>query len=120
MAEGKQKSERAFGGFSIVAILLIVCICLVAYITIPHIFRAGTKPHYNSCITNLRRIEDAKQQWALDLDKRASDTPAWDDIKRYYGHGNDPQPVCPGGGIYTLGAVSSFPSCSIPGHILKQ
>jgi hypothetical protein len=29
-------------------------------------------------------------------------------------------PVCPAGGIYTIGAVSNAPACSIPGHKLPQ
>jgi DNA repair exonuclease SbcCD ATPase subunit len=72
-----------------------------------------------ACINNLRLIDAAKQQWALENKKQAADIPAMEDLKPYLGHGpNGDLPTCPDGGVYTVGAVSEKPTCSIPGHAL--
>jgi RNA polymerase sigma factor (sigma-70 family) len=73
----------------------------------------------NACINNLRLIDSAKQQWALEHNKTGEDTPTWDDIKPYLGRGaNGEIPVCPDGGVYTIGKVGEKPTCSIPSHVL--
>ncbi len=70
------------------------------------------------CINNLREIYSAKAQWALELNKTATDTPTEQDLLSYL-PGNV-FPVCPSGGTYTIGAVGNPPTCSIPGHVLPQ
>jgi len=72
-----------------------------------------------TCINNLRLIDGAKQQWALEKNKTANDTPQPQDLLPYIGR-NGVFPQCPGGGRYTLNAVSIAPTCSIPGHTLTQ
>lgn len=73
----------------------------------------------NACINNLRLIDSAKQQWALEYKKTATDVPTWDDLRPYLGHGpNGELPTCPGGGTYTIGAVNEKPQCSVQGHAL--
>ena len=73
----------------------------------------------NACINNLRQIDAAKQEWALEKGK-ANGTPVTeDDIKPYLkldASGNIPK--CPAGGKYTIGKVGELPTCSIPGHAL--
>jgi chromosome segregation ATPase len=71
----------------------------------------------NVCIANLRQIDAAKQQWALENNKTASAVPAAQDLLPYFPNGF---PVCPSGGTYTIGAVGVLPTCSIPGHTLSQ
>jgi hypothetical protein len=73
----------------------------------------------NACINNLRLIDAAKGQWALEYHKQNSDTPTMEEIRPYVGRGfNSEVPVCPDGGVYTLGKVGEKPTCSIPGHVL--
>jgi hypothetical protein len=72
----------------------------------------------NECINNLRLIDGAKQQWALELGKRAADTPIWSDLQPYFGRGpNGAIPKCPSGGTYTIGTIGTRPECSIAGHV---
>jgi len=88
--------------------------------------RAGAKTPVNPnapspeqiCINNLRMIDGAKQQWALEKHKSGGAllTPA--DLAPYL-KGNA-LPTCPAGGIYTLNPVSVPPICSIPGHTLSK
>lgn len=72
-----------------------------------------------ACINNLRIIDGAKQQWALEKNKTANDIPQPVDILPYIPNANGQFPQCPGGGRYTLNAVSKAPTCSIPGHALQ-
>ncbi|HEX3720364.1 MAG TPA: hypothetical protein VH595_20625 [Verrucomicrobiae bacterium] len=74
----------------------------------------------NACINNLRLIDAAKQQWALEFRKQATDTPAMSDLQPYLGRGpNGELPACPDGGVYTIGTVGDKPTCSNPGHVLQ-
>lgn len=72
----------------------------------------------NQCISNLREIQAAKQQWASDNDKPANAVPTEQDLLPYFKNGVFP--VCPSGGTYTIGAVDEAPTCSVPGHVLPQ
>jgi len=73
----------------------------------------------NACINNLRLFDAAKQQWALEFKKQATDIPTMADLQPYLGHGsNGEMPSCPDGGVYTIGTIAEKPVCSIPGHVL--
>lgn len=69
----------------------------------------------NACINQLRIIDSAKQQWALENNKPANAVPTEAEIAAYL---KGKMPVCPGGGKYTLGEVDVVPTCSLPGHAL--
>jgi chromosome segregation ATPase len=69
------------------------------------------------CITNLRRLSNAKQQWAADHGKTADAVPSAQDLAPYF---NNTLPACPTGGAYTLNAVNQDPTCSIAGHALPK
>jgi hypothetical protein len=69
----------------------------------------------NVCLNNLRQIDGAKEQWALENHKTENDTPSWDDIRVYLGRGDKGEIlVCPNGGRYILGRVGELPRCSLP------
>jgi chromosome segregation ATPase len=72
----------------------------------------------NACINNLRQIDAAKQQWALENDKTADAVPSAQDLLPYLS--NLVFPVCFSGGTYTINAVGVPPTCSVPGHVLPQ
>jgi regulator of replication initiation timing len=79
---------------------------------------AATAAQLNTCINNLRLIEAAKQQWALDNSKTDDDIPNALELLPYFQ--NDVFPTCPAGGTYTINAVGVLPTCSVPGHVLPQ
>jgi hypothetical protein len=87
-------------------------------IAIPNFVKARDTSMMNACINNLRQIEAAKQQWALESGKKTGDVPVAQDLKPYFKNGIFP--TCPAGGTYTIGAVSNAPTCSIPGHKLPE
>ena len=70
----------------------------------------------NSCINNLRQIDGAKQQWALEYNKPDAAIPTISDLLPYLR--DNVFPVCPAGGTYSINAVGMNPTCSIPGHVL--
>ena len=74
----------------------------------------------NACINNLRQLDAAKNQWALEKGKTTGAAATEADIKPYIkldAAGNLPK--CPAGGKYTIGKVGENPVCSIPGHALQ-
>lgn len=70
----------------------------------------------NACINNLRQIDAAKLQWALEKNKPAEAVPTAQNLLPYFRDGIFP--VCPAGGIYSLNAAAEEPACSLPGHAL--
>jgi hypothetical protein len=94
----------------------VVMIPLLAAIAVPNFIHARDISMENACINNLRQIDAAKKEWALENGKSGGDVPTAADLKPYFKDGKFP--TCPAGGIYTIGAVSNAPTCSIPGHAL--
>jgi DNA repair exonuclease SbcCD ATPase subunit len=72
----------------------------------------------NMCINNLRQLDGAKQQWALEHGKTADAIPNPQDLAPYLK--DNVLPLCPAGGLYTLNAVNQPPVCSTPGHALPK
>jgi regulator of replication initiation timing len=75
---------------------------------------AAAAANRNTCLENLRLIDAAKQVWALDNSKDLKDVPTAQDLASYL-KGNA-MPLCPSGGIYTIGAMDEAPSCSVHGR----
>lgn len=74
--------------------------------------------HRNACINNLRQIDGAKQQWALEKNKSGDDLPTVEDLLPYLKDGVFP--TCPDGGTYSINDVDAVPTCTIQGHVLPQ
>ncbi len=87
---------------------------MLAAIAIPNFVKARATSQQNACINNLRQLDAAKNQWALEKGKTATDVPTKEDLLPYLGK----WPACPQGGTYTINAVGEPPTCSIPNHAL--
>ena len=72
--------------------------------------------HRNTCINNLRQLDAAKQQWALEKGKSGEDIPRPQDLLPYLKDGVFP--ACPDGGRYVIHSVDELPTCSVRGHVL--
>jgi len=108
----KMKKVRK-AGFTLVEIMIVVAIIgLLAAIAIPNFVRARTTAQMNACINNLRQIDGAIQQFALEQKKNTGDSVAEADVLPYLKN----SVVCPSGGTtfadsYTLNTVADVPLC---------
>ena len=108
-------------GFTLVEIMIVVAIIgLLAAIAIPNFNRAREAAQATTCISNLRIIDSAKSQWALENHKQNTDTPGDTDIQPYIGRTSSGElPVCPVDSAqtfdtsYTVNNVSTKPVCNI-------
>lgn len=69
----------------------------------------------NGCINNLRQLDGAVQQWAVEQKKLSSEKVTFNDITPYLRQ----TPSCPLNGKYTVGpTAANVPTCTIAGHAL--
>ena len=70
-----QIKTNAKAGFTLVEIMIVVAIIgLLAAIAIPNFVKARENAQLNSIFNNLRIIEGAKDQWAIENKKGSGDT----------------------------------------------
>jgi prepilin-type N-terminal cleavage/methylation domain-containing protein len=113
-------------GFTLVEIMIVVAIIgLLAAIAIPNFVKARATAQANGCINNLRQIDAAAQEFALERGKKTGDAISYpSDLTPYIKlNANGSIPPCPAGGTYADATVGASPSCSLsstvtPAHIL--
>jgi prepilin-type N-terminal cleavage/methylation domain-containing protein len=110
--------KKKNAGFTLIEIMIVVLIiAILLAIAIPNFLRARETSRAKSCQANMRQIETAKEQWAMDNKKGATDTPLAGDLVDAYMRGTPGElPKCPSGGggsDYNVGDMSTRPTCGI-------
>jgi len=108
MAEAK-KNDRFFG-LPVILLLgaLVIGIPLVLLMTRPE----NEHPHLvGGIVNNLRLLEGAKEQWALENKKDPGATPTLADVAPYLKNGVMPSPVA--GETYLLNPVGTRPTAKL-------
>ena len=108
-------------GFTLVEIMIVVAIIgLLAAIAIPNFLRARSTSQQNACINNLRQIDGATQQWALETGQIPTANVTAANIQPYLGRGTGGElPYCPLSSAhsfnasYALGTVGTKPTCNL-------
>ncbi len=118
------KKNKNKQGFTLLEIMIVVAIIgLLATIAIPAFMTARTKSQSNVCISALRQISSAKEQWALTTFKRDgyviedADRQGVDGIDSFIKGG---EPSCPADGTIIYQPVGTNPTCDKDGHVLAH
>ena len=94
--------------------IVVLIIGILLAIAVPNFIKARDTSRTKTCIANLKQIESAKEQWAMENKKGPTDTPAWTDLVGASAYMKK-QPSEPVGGTYSINAINADPTCSIGG-----
>jgi type II secretory pathway component GspD/PulD (secretin)/Mg-chelatase subunit ChlD/type II secretory pathway pseudopilin PulG len=102
----------------VTALALVAVVGVLAAISIPNFVKSRSASQANATINNLRQIDGAINEWALENKKSPTDVPTEGDLKPYLYGGKLPQPVM--GEKYVLGSASEPTKAEIDAKAAKK
>ena len=102
--------KRMLKGFTLVEIMIVVAIiAILAAVAIPNFVRYRKTSQKNACLSNLKQIQTATEQWKMNN----QGNPQLSDLVGTDGNGYlKTTPTCPAGGSYNTPADdTSNPTC---------
>jgi prepilin-type N-terminal cleavage/methylation domain-containing protein len=105
-------SDRRRKGFTLIEIMIVVLIIgILLAIAIPNFMRARETSRAKSCCANLKQIETAKEQYAMD-EKLADTDPIPEGALWAAGAYIKQEPTCPStGASYNINAIGAVATC---------
>jgi prepilin-type N-terminal cleavage/methylation domain-containing protein len=113
--------RRNTKGFTLIEILIVVLIIgILLGIAVPNFIRAQATTKTKACISNMRMIDSAKLQWAIENGKPVSSKPTAEELVSYLGCSD--LPICPEGTrAYVIRSVDTQTVCpnvgKYPDHV---
>jgi competence protein ComGC len=107
----------AVAGVVVSSLFSLLTVMLVIAVAIPNLIKARTNAQVRACQSNMRTIEFAISQWALDKRKSNDSEVTLEDLEPYF---IDGIPRCPSGGEYELYTVEEKPRCTVVGHTIDS
>src|SRR5260370_2687935 len=84
-----QKLNKNRGGFTLVEIMIVVAIiALLAAIAVPNFLRARKRSQATRILEDLRIIDSALDQYAIESNKASCDSAVWGDVPKYLKNGS--------------------------------
>ncbi len=104
-------------GFTLVEVTIVVMILgILLMIAVMNFQKSRDRSQIATCVSNLKQIEGAKEQWGLEQKKGPTDAPTSVNLAPAYLR---TFPSCPTSGTYSIGDLATRPTCSVPTHALQ-
>jgi prepilin-type N-terminal cleavage/methylation domain-containing protein len=104
-----QKLNTKRGGFTLVEIMIVVAIiALLAAIAVPNFLRSRKRSQATQILEDLRQIDSAKDQFAIENNKKGTDPVDWADIQLYLKDGTR---------LHSSGGTDLFGNDYTPGNV---
>ena len=119
------------GGFTLLECMIVLAIIsLLAAITVPSMVHARTTSQMNDCISNLRQVDGAIQEWAIENNAGVGSPITSGNIRPYLGRGSSgsiQSVYCPADATkqfdnsYSISDTGTKPACAIvpASHLLN-
>lgn len=97
-------------GYTLVEMMIVVAILAVlSSVVIQNYIKSGRVSAKNICISNLKQIDSAIEQWAMANNIPPGAYPSSSQEEEIYGYIDSGRPVCPSAGEYTIYRVGIQP-----------
>ena len=108
-----QKLNKNRGGFTLVEIMIVVAIiALLAAIAVPNFLRARKRSQASRVLQDMRMVDSAIDQYAIEYNKTTNQGVSWTDIKSYLKTGSK---LYNSGGVDMLGFSINGGSFTVDG-----
>ena len=98
--------------------IVVTIIGFLAGLAVPAFMKSRATTQASRCVTNMVKIEAAKEQWAMETFGNVGSVCVESDLTPYFK--THLIPICPASGTYTLNPVGSNVICSVETHRLTQ